>query len=106
MCKRRQHTPMARLAAGQAYEGRTVLLDTPHDRPAAHRCRRFPWWTLWLLWPLLVGLKWLIPLWVNLVSTAAGAVSSAGGAIAASVLIAAGLILIWRSETTKDEHNA
>jgi hypothetical protein len=101
MCKRREYPPTAQFAGGQAYEGRTMRLDVPHQ-PAARRCRHFPWWTLWLLWPLLASLKWLVPLWLGAVATVANTLSASGGVMVAAILIAAGLLLIRRSETTKD----
>ena len=106
MCKRRTYSPAAHFAGDHAYEGPTMSLDETYDRPAARRCRHVPWWTLWLLWPLLAGLKWLVPLWLGAISALAGAFSASGGLIAALVLIAAGLLLIMRHETEHKDYNA
>ena len=103
MCKRREHMPTAQLAADHGYEGRTLRLGSAPDLPTVRRCRHFPWWTLWLLWPVLASLKWLVPLWLGAAATLAGALSTSGGVIVAAVLIAVGLLLIRRSETKRDE---
>ena len=38
----------------QAYEGQTTKLEQVTRR---HACSAFPWWTLWLIWPLIGVLK-------------------------------------------------
>ena len=41
------------------YQGETIRLSaiSAEIRPSC-RPGGFPWWTLWMLWPALAGLKW------------------------------------------------
>jgi uncharacterized membrane protein YhaH (DUF805 family) len=68
MCKRREyHRHIPALASDGAYEGRTTRLDAgvaerwaqTSGREERRACRGsgFPWWTLWLIWPLFFVLK-------------------------------------------------
>jgi hypothetical protein len=60
MCKRRT-TATQLVTARPSYTGATRRLD--HHAPMGSTLRRtawrggFPWWTLWLLWPLFGVLK-------------------------------------------------
>lgn len=46
-----------------AYEGETQRLAL-HSEPGSSTChwRGFPWWSLWLLWPLALLSKALLPI--------------------------------------------
>jgi hypothetical protein len=77
-----------------------MRLDAPQAERAGRRCRHFPWWTLWLLWPLLAGLKWIVPLWLGAVTAIAGALGGHIAVIAAVLLIAAGALLIGKTHST------
>lgn len=72
MCRRhtiRTHTAAHRhsyerprtLEYDGAYEGETVHLVGQRSDAAVHpargRCGSFPWWTLWLIWPLIGLIK-------------------------------------------------
>ena len=105
MCKRNAHPiDTFTLAAEGAYEGQTVRLDTrgimagQGRAQRAHRwCGGFPWWTLWMIWPLFGLVKWLAPLYLAAASAVLARLSAVGAApIVAIVLIAAGLWLIRR----------
>ncbi|HEU5102735.1 MAG TPA: hypothetical protein VFU22_27125 [Roseiflexaceae bacterium] len=104
MCKRKTHRiDMPMLAAEGAYEGRTVRLNHRDDMPARRSDRgcawhvRFPWWTLWLIWPLIGLAKWFVPLYIGVVTAALTELRATGAApIVASILILAGLVLIAR----------
>lgn len=58
------------LAAEGTYEGKTVRLDPRAPERAGERSARaqrngfcwggFPWWALWLIWPAVLALKWLV----------------------------------------------
>ncbi len=65
MCKRHFHTVETRIAVAEgAYEGETVRLDTQREGQEARRETgrhgHFPWWTLWLIWPLFLLAKWIV----------------------------------------------
>ncbi len=54
MCKAKRELRAA--SPGRPAEGETVRLgDWPGGE--GQRCAHFPWWTLWLLWPLFWLLK-------------------------------------------------
>jgi hypothetical protein len=68
MCKRHAYrVDRPAPAAEGAYEGKTVRLDPntvePADDASPRAGRRksraggFPWWILWMVWPLMAGLK-------------------------------------------------
>jgi hypothetical protein len=67
-----------RSAGAPPYEGETIRLDPEHE-PAGERMKRskcgaFPWWTLWLIWPLFGPIKWLV---MNTMTTLASLGSAA-----------------------------
>lgn len=68
MCKRRT----MRAAATRPYEGRTIRFEPRRDPErrsgSRHHCGGFPWWTLWLIWPLIGLLKWSAPLLLGVVA--------------------------------------
>lgn len=68
MCKRRT----MQAAATEPYEGQTIRFDPQHDPErhykSRHHCGGFPWWTLWLIWPLIGLLKWSAPLLLGAVA--------------------------------------
>lgn len=76
-----------------AYHGSTISLD------GERRARRhFPFWTLWLLWPLAIALKSLLPAYAAVGRELAGYVGNNGPAMLAGVaLVVAGLVLIGRN---------
>jgi hypothetical protein len=97
MCKRKHYlSEQAIMAAEGAYEGQTVRLASrdhaSHEQRERHSCTGhggFPWWTLWLIWPLIGVAKWFVPLYL-------GAISAGLAPIAAVALIVIGLVLIGR----------
>ena len=103
MCKRKNHhMDMPLMVAEGAYEGRTVRLDRVDridDRRAAHESAwrgGFPWWTLWLIWPLIGLAKWFVPLWLGALTASVAQLSAAGAApLVALALIVVGLVLIF-----------
>ena len=64
MCKQRT---IQTQAATQPYEGETIHLNSEQalkmERTHTRHC--FPWWTLWLIWPLIGLFKWVLPLLVG-----------------------------------------
>lgn len=91
MCKQQRRAPEALQAAEGIYEGQTIRLDQQHHRHGA-----FPYWTLWLIWPLLVLVKWLIPFSWGMFVAIMGAMSGSIGAAVAIVLIVFGVALLLR----------
>lgn len=72
MCKRR--VADMRVNETQAgYEGQTIRLKDNHGSLVYHQRARhhFPWWALWLIWPMIGLVKWLVPLMVGVVGTVA-----------------------------------
>ena len=105
MCKRKRYMldqPM--MATEGGYEGQTVRLDprdvVSHERRDQHAYGRhggFPWWTLWLIWPLIGLVKWFVPLYLGAITGGIGQLSAAGVApFVALALIIIGLVLIGR----------
>ncbi len=95
MCKPRKARTERRVQdEPRAYEGETIRLNTVEassgTRSAHWHHHHFPWWTLWLIWPLFGLVKWLA---IGLVSTLA-AVAGALGEIAVPVLHFWPLLLI------------
>ena len=80
MCKPRKARMEVATATPQgAYEGETIRLDRRQaDANASPEWRHrgaFPWWTLWLIWPLISLAKWVVPAILGGVAAAAGALS-------------------------------
>jgi Mn2+/Fe2+ NRAMP family transporter len=100
MCKRHAYSPQARLASEGAYEGRTVRLDPRQDtgegRQASSR-GHFPWWMLWLIWPLMMLAKLVLPLALATIGAIGGALAGPGMTLVAVLMIAIGLLLLLRS---------
>lgn len=103
MCRRSDRP--ARQAAGsqESYEGRTLRLAPAGgprvERSGACRWHGFPWWALWLLWPLAGLVKWAAPIYLSALAALRapfGALPVPAAALAAVLLIAAGLWLIQR----------
>lgn len=60
-------------------------------------CARFPWWALWMIWPLLALAKWLAPLYLGAATTLATTLQTFRTpllVVLAAALIVAGLALI------------
>jgi hypothetical protein len=51
--------------AGGARTGETTRLGAVRGE-GGHACGRFPWWTLWLIWPAIGLVKWTAPLLLGL----------------------------------------
>src|SRR5262245_11145560 len=110
MCKRQTHRNYATTLARQgAYEGQTIRLGSQAalvakgDRGSGTRRGpewrgSFPWWTLWLIWPVVVLVTKLVPLALSTTSAAFAQVHAAGvaPAILAVLLMVAGLALVRR----------
>ena len=76
----------------RAYDGNTISLDSERR---AHR--HFPFWALWLIWPLAIALKALLPAYAAVGREIAEYVGNNGPAMLAGVaLVIAGLVLIGR----------
>ena len=86
------------------YEGQTVRLDrrdsVAPERRQWHGCGQhggFPWWTLWLIWPLIGLVKWFVPLYLGAITAGLTQLSAVGVApFVAIALIVIGLVLIGR----------
>jgi len=107
MCKRKSYlVDQSTMATEVGYEGQTVRLDSrdgiSHERRDHHFCGwhgSFPWWTLWLIWPLIGLAKWIVPLYLGAVTYGLAQLSAAGVApFAAIALIVIGLALIGRRQ--------
>ena len=86
-----------------AYEGETVRLDTQRkgqeDRRETGRHGHFPWWTLWLIWPLVGLVKWLVPVLLGVIAGVAEALTQLPTPAFGPwpiLLIVAGIILLRR----------
>jgi hypothetical protein len=115
MCKRKSYlSDQPKLATEGAYEGQTVRLDSrdgvAHERRQRHSCGGhggFPWWTLWLIWPLIGLAKWFVPLYLGAFTAAMAQLSAAGIApFVALALIVIGLVLVGRREHHGDDIRA
>jgi hypothetical protein len=101
MCRRKSYRiDSSTLAAEGAYEGQTMRLDQRDIANVERRVnwrRGFPWWMLWLIWPLIGLTKWFVPLYVGAVTAVFTQLSAAGVApFVAFALIVVGLVLISR----------
>jgi hypothetical protein len=97
---------MPMMATEGAYEGQTVRLDS-HDRVLHQRRERgscgghgsFPWWTLWLIWPLIGLAKWFVTLYLGAITVGLTQLSANGVVpFVAIALIVIGLVLIRRRQ--------
>jgi hypothetical protein len=57
----------------------------------------FPWWTLWLIWPLIGLAKLVTPLVLNTLAAMTGSLGERGALLVALLLIVAGIALLRRS---------
>ncbi len=96
MCGRR-HVQPGTTTTGESYTGETV--DLSRQPPAAGTCQAamwrggFPWWTLWLIWPLIILLKTTIPLIVGYLAVLAQVIVP----LIPVLLIIIGILLLRRS---------
>ena len=99
MCKR--HTPEIRLASEGAYEGQTIRLDLREQVWGMRRANGhnwgFPWWTLWLIWPLIGLAKLVTPLILGTLAAFTGSLGILGAQFVAVLLIIVGITLLRRS---------
>ncbi len=101
MCKHKR-----RSKRNERYEGPTIQLGSELAvSHASNRCMRSPWHLLWLIWPLTMLIKWLVPtllvLWTTLATRMVVVVNAQ--TMLAMVLIGVGLVLVLRSRRN-DEH--
>lgn len=77
-----------------AYEGETVRFDrrTDGDLRSVARMQHFPWWTLWLIWPLIGVIKASAPV----VLATLGAWGQISVPLLPLVLIAIGALVLLR----------
>ena len=82
MCRNRKHGTDVRMdertaTAEEPYEGKTIRLDArqePSGVRAMHWHRGgFPWWTLWLIWPLFGLVKGLAVVLAGAIAAVASA---------------------------------
>ncbi len=97
MCGRR-HVQPGTTTTGESYTGETVDLSrqaraTAGTHQAVMRCGGFPWWTLWLIWPLIILLKTTIPLIVGYLAVLAQVIVP----LIPVLLIIIGILLLRRS---------
>jgi hypothetical protein len=101
MCKRHTFAPEAQLASEGAYEGQTMHLGSREHTCGMRRFNGhiwgFPWWALWLLWPLIVLTKLTTPLVLNTLAAMTGSLGEHGAQFVALLLIIAGITLLRRS---------
>jgi hypothetical protein len=103
MCKRHQYKAEDRESKEVPYEGETRRLD-PQQTGAGATYRRashahFPWWTLWLIWPLIYVVKGMVRVLADAATAIGGAVSTIdfGGLwLLPIILIVAGIVLLRR----------
>lgn len=103
MCgKKRAVVPAS--TPGEAYEGQTQRLHAEGAPYTKQRCSHhgFPWWTLWLIWPLIALVKHagaaMFGGWALL-----GSVLIPANVLLAVVLIVAGAALLLRNRAQKGE---
>ena len=76
---------------------RDIVSNERHDLHACGRHTGFPWWTLWLIWPLIGLAKWFVPLYVGAITAIITQLSTTGVApFVAIALVVIGLVLIGR----------
>lgn len=87
----------------EAYEGQTMRLAPaggPRGEWGRARCwHGFPWWVLWLIWPLAGLAKWAAPIYLGALAALRaplGGLPAPAAALAAALLIVLGLWLIRR----------
>ena len=105
MCKQKLYrTDMSVDRAQAAYEGRTVRLDQysgwteRSPELASRRSNSFPWWSLWLLWPLIVLMKSIGPgMLVGATALVDRGYLTIASPIAAIALMIIGLVFIIRN---------
>jgi hypothetical protein len=87
------HSKRRAWAESAAYDGSTISLDSER------RTRRhFPFWALWLIWPLAIAFKALLPAYAAVGRELTGYLGNNGPAMLAGVaLVIAGLVLIGRN---------
>lgn len=81
-----------------AYEGQTIQLNAEQAVATVHhtrRCSAFPWWTLWLIWPLFGGIKAVTAALPSTLLALTGLWQQIGLSVLAIVLIATGVWLIY-----------
>ena len=103
MCKRYAYRPAERAALDGPYEGRTMQLELSGDagstRDASCRRASFPWWALWLIWPLVILAKWVTPLTLGMIAALGGALGGVGLTIAAvAMIVVGGALLLDRGQ--------
>jgi hypothetical protein len=102
MCRRKLYqTDMPVMASEGRYEGQTIRLNAratgDSESGSANHRASFPWWVLWLIWPLIGLVKWFVPLYASAATLVFAQLGAAGAApFVAIVLIVAGLVLIGR----------
>lgn len=82
-------------STGESYDGATTRLASGEDHRAHGAHRHFPWWTLWLIWPMVALLKGVsasvIAGWLAL-----GGLSVPVNLLLALALIAIGIVIVVR----------
>jgi hypothetical protein len=109
MCKKSYHRTSLVSATAGAYEGQTRRLTpaaTPHPKQRPRGWKRgFPWWSLWLIWPLAGLARSARPLTLAALDSfrlGAGLLDRAAVMLVAGALICTGAALIWRSQTSNE----
>lgn len=102
MCKPAWKMVEREPASEGPYEGETVRLDPGQGemalRRASHRRDYFPWWTLWMIWPLVFLVKGAFIAVASAASALAGGLggSAAPGAYWLPILLIVVGIVLWR----------
>jgi hypothetical protein len=92
----------------QGYEGKTVPLNASlmhDDGYTGRRCVRFPWWMLWLIWPLgllvMVARKSWLAMWATLTHTLGESPLFQPGLLPL-LLIGAGVVILLHARRRRD----